>query len=67
MSKSNDAALAVFIACKAEIDAANHRIRSASDDHFFAGAENVHGCHITASADQAVPLKRIQDWLVHVC
>ena len=34
MPKTNDAALAAFIARKAEIDAALDRIRAASDDHF---------------------------------
>lgn len=47
MSKTNDAALAAFIARKAEIDAALDHIRAASDDHFFASPEDVHmgPCH----------------------
>ena len=36
MPKNNDAALAAFIARKAEIDAALDRLRAASNDHFFA-------------------------------
>lgn len=36
MPKTNDAALAAFIARKTETDAALDRIRTASDDHFFA-------------------------------
>mgnify|MGYP006309592163 CR=1 FL=1 len=41
MPKTNDAALAAFIARKAEIDAALDRSRAASDDHFFARPESV--------------------------
>ena len=50
MPKTNDAALAAFIARKAEIDAALDRIRAASDDHFFASPEDVHWGHVTALA-----------------
>jgi hypothetical protein len=60
MPKTNDAALAAFIARKAEIDAALDRIRAASDDHFFA-REDVHWGHVTALADHAALLKRITD------
>ena len=35
MPKTDDAALAAFIARKVEIDTALDRIRVASDDHFF--------------------------------
>ena len=41
MPKTNDAALAAFIARKAEIDAALDRIRNASDDHFFASPDDL--------------------------
>jgi len=61
MPKTNDAALAAFIAHKAEIDAALDRIRAASDDHFFASPENLHWGHVTALADHAALLKRITD------
>jgi len=61
MPKTNDAALAAFIARKAEIDAALDRIRAASDDHFFASPEDVHWGHVTALADHAALLKRITD------
>ncbi len=61
MPKTNDAALAAFIARKAEIDAALDRIRAASDDHFFASPESVNWGHVTALADHAVLLKRITD------
>lgn len=61
MHKTNDAALAAFIARKAEIDAALDRIRTASDDHFFANPEDVHWGHVTALADHAALLKRIRD------
>lgn len=61
MPKTNDAALAAFIARKAEIDAAIDRIRAASDDHFFASPEDVNWGHVTALADHAVLLKRITD------
>ena len=61
MPKTNDAALAAFIARKAEIDAALDRIRAASDGHFFASPEDVNWGHVTALADHAVLLKRITD------
>ncbi|MFN6951935.1 MAG: hypothetical protein ACK4NE_05025 [Albidovulum sp.] len=61
MPKTNDAALAAFIARKAEIDAALDRIRAASDDHFFTSPEDVHWGHVTALADHAALLKRIVD------
>jgi len=61
MPKTNDAALAAFIARKAEIDAALDRIRTASDDHFFASPEDVHWGHATALADHAALLQRITD------
>ena len=61
MPKTNDAALANFVARKAEIDAALDRIRAASDDHFFASPEDVNWGHVTALADHAVLLKRITD------
>ena len=61
MPKTNDAALAAFIARKAEIDAALDRISAASDDHFFASPEDVHWGHVTALADHAALLRRITD------
>lgn len=61
MPKTNEAALAAFIARKAEIDAALDRIRAASDDHFFASPENVHWGHVTTLADNAALLRRITD------
>ncbi|WP_101341923.1 hypothetical protein [Cereibacter azotoformans] len=61
MPKTNDAALAAFIARKAEIDAAIDRIRATSEDHFFASPEHVNWGHVTALTDHAVLLKRITD------
>lgn len=61
MPKTTDAALAAFVARKAEIDAALDRIRAASADHFFASPEDVNWGHVTALADHAVLLKRITD------
>ena len=61
MPKTNDTALGAFIAAKAEIDAALHRIRAASDDHFFANPEDVNWGHVTALADHAALLKRITE------
>ena len=61
MPKTNDAALAAFIARKAEIDAALDRIRVARDDHFFASPEDVHWGHVAALADHAALLKQITD------
>lgn len=62
---TNDAALAAFIARKAEIDAALERIRDASDDHFFASPEDVNWGHVTALADHSGLLRRITDALYH--
>ena len=39
--RNKEAALAAFIARKAEIDAALDRIRNASDDHFFASPDDL--------------------------
>jgi len=61
MPKTNDDALAAFIARKAEIDAALDRVRAASDVHFFTSPEDVHWGHVTALADHAALLKRITD------
>lgn len=61
MPKTNDAALAAFIARKAEIDAALDRIRAASDDHFFASLEDVHLGNVTALAHHAGLLRRMTD------
>lgn len=61
MPKTNDAALAAFIARKAEIDAALGRIPAASHDYFFASPEDVHWGHFTTLADHAALLKRITD------
>ena len=61
MPKINDAALAAFVARKAEIDAALDRVRAASDDHFFASPEDVHWGYVTALAHNAALLKRITD------
>lgn len=61
MPKTNDAPLAAFIACKAEIDATLDRIRAASDDHFFTSPEDVTWGHVTALAGHASLLRRITD------
>ena len=61
MSRTNDAALAAFIARKAEIDAALERIRAASDDHFFTSPEDVNWGDVTVLTDRAALLKRITD------
>lgn len=65
MTRTNDAALAAFIARKTEIDDALERIRVASDDHFFASPDDVNWGHVTALADHAELLKRIADALYH--
>ena len=65
MAKTNDAALAAFIARKAEIDAALDHIRAASDEHFFASPEDVHWGSVTALADHAALLKRMTDAIYH--
>lgn len=63
MSRTNDAALAAFIARKTEIDAALERIRAASDNHFFVSPTDVNWGYVTALADYANLLKRITDAL----
>ena len=65
MPRTNEAARAAFIARKAEIAAALERIRAASDDHFFTGPDDVNWGHVTALADYADLLKRIQEALFH--
>ncbi len=61
MPKTNDAALAAFIARKAEIDAALDRIRAASDDHFFASPEDVNWGHVGTLDYYRARLREITD------
>lgn len=63
MTRTNDAALAAFIARKAGIDEALERIRAASDDHFFISPEDVNWGNVTALADYAELLQQITDGL----
>jgi hypothetical protein len=59
--KSNDAALAAFVARKAEIDTMLARIQALSDDHFGLGPDEVTWGHVALLDDYAELLKRITE------
>jgi hypothetical protein len=59
--KSNDDALAAFVARKAEIDAMLTRIQSFSDDHFGVGPDEVTWGDVGNLGHYAELLKRITD------
>ena len=61
--KNNDAALAVFIAGKAEIDALLARIQAASADHFGAKPEAVTWGHAGSLGFVTERLKEIAEFL----
>ena len=61
MTKSNDDALAAFVARKAEIDAILTRIQALSDDHFGVGPDEVTWGHVGNLGHYAELLKRITD------
>jgi hypothetical protein len=60
-SKSNDDALAAFVARKAEIDAMLTRIQTLSDDHFGVGPDEVTWGDVGNLGHYAELLKRITD------
>ncbi|HYZ26698.1 MAG TPA: hypothetical protein VE597_07305 [Geminicoccaceae bacterium] len=60
-SKSNDDALAAFVARKAEIDAMLTRIQTLSDDHFGVAPDDVNWGHVGTLGHYAELLKRITD------
>lgn len=61
-ARTNDAALAAFIAKKAEIDAMLARLQALSDDHFGADPGQVNWGHVGSLEYQAHLLKQISDF-----
>ena len=61
-ARTNDAALAAFIAKKAEIDAMLARLQAFSDDHFGADPERLNWGHVGSLEYQAILLKQISDF-----
>ena len=59
--KSNEDALAAFVAKKAEIDAMLTRIQALSDDHFGVEPDEVTWGHVGTLEHHAELLKRITD------
>ena len=62
LARNNDAALAAFIAKKAEIDAMLVRLQAFSDDHFGADPERVSWANVGSLEHQANLLKQISDF-----
>lgn len=60
--RNNDAALAAFVAKKAEIDAMLARLQALSDDHFGADPERLNWGHVGSLEHQASLLKQITDF-----
>lgn len=60
--RTNDAALAAFIAKKAEIDAMLARLQAFSEDHFGADPERLSWAHVGSLEYQAHLLKQISDF-----
>ena len=60
-AKSNDDALAAFVARKAEIDAMLTRLQTLSDDHFGVSPDEVNWGHVGTLGHYAELLKRITD------
>ena len=59
--KSNDQALAAFVAKKAEIDAMLERLQALSDDHFGVAPDEVTWGDVGSLGHHAELLKRITD------
>jgi len=60
-TKSNDDALAAFVARKAEIDAMLTRIQALSDDHFGYNPDEITWDHVGTLGYYAELLKRVTD------
>ena len=60
-TKSNEDALAAFVAKKAEIDAMLARLQALSDDHFGYSPDEVTWSHVGTLEHYAELLKRITD------
>jgi hypothetical protein len=61
ITKSNDDALAAFVARKAEIDTMLTRLQTLSDDHFDVAPDEVNWGHVGTLGHYAELLKRITD------
>jgi hypothetical protein len=61
IAKSNDDALAAFVARKAEIDAMLTRLRALSDDHFGYSPDEIRWDHVGTLGYYAELLKRVTD------
>lgn len=59
--RTNDKALAAFIARKAEIDAMLARLAALSDEHFGYAPDEINWGHVGTLASYAQLLKRITD------
>ena len=64
-SKSNDDALAAFVARKTEIDAMLTRLQALSDDHFGYSPDEVSWDHVGTLGYYAELLKRVTDSAFH--
>ena len=61
MTRSNDKALAAFMARKAEIDTMLARLQALSDEHFEANPDDIHWGHVGDLADISKNLREICD------
>ena len=61
IAKSNEQALAAFIARKAEIDTMLARLQALSNDHFGHSPDDIHWGHVGDLGHYAELLKRIPD------
>jgi hypothetical protein len=61
ITKSNDDALAAFVARKAEIDAMLNRLQTLSDDHFGVVPDEVAWGDVGSLGHHAELLKRVTD------
>jgi len=60
-TRTNDKALAAFMARKAEIDDMLTRLQSLSDEHFEANPDEIHWGHVGNLADMSKNLREICD------
>jgi len=61
MTRTNDKALAAFMARKAEIDTMLARLQALSDEHFEASPDDIHWGHVGDLADISKNLCEICD------
>jgi hypothetical protein len=61
ITRSNEDALAIFVARKAEIDATLTRLQALSNDHFGVAPDEVTWGHVGSLEHHAELLKRITD------